>query len=66
MNKYSMRVLNNHLTSFIIRFLEDYSTYIVVVNLGLRHEIVNLTSLYPNLEDSMEIIVASSNAVYTT
>ena len=56
--------LNNDRVFVLKRFLENYSTYIVVVNLGLRLEIVNLTSLYPNLEDSMEIIVASSNAVY--
>lgn len=39
--------------------------YIIAINLGLREEKVNLTSLFPKLEDSMEIVVASSNAVLT-
>lgn len=52
----------NELT-FFIRSLQAYPTYIIIVNLDLRQETVNLTSLYPNLDDSMEIVVASSNAV---
>ncbi|CAL7951109.1 unnamed protein product [Xylocopa violacea] len=63
---YEFATLNNNRIFILKRFLKNNPTYIVVVNLGLRQERVNLTSLYPDLEDSMEIIVASSNAVYIT
>ncbi|KZC06345.1 PREDICTED: maltase 1-like [Dufourea novaeangliae] len=61
--EYEFQTLNNDRVFILNRFLKGYSMYIVVVNLELRQEIVNLTSLYPNLEDSIEIVVASSNAV---
>ncbi|CAK9813318.1 Maltase 1 [Anthophora quadrimaculata] len=63
---YELATLNNDRIFILKRFLKDNPTYIVVVNLGLLEEKVNLTSLYPNLEDSAKIIVASSNAVHVT
>lgn len=63
---YELATLNNDRVLILKRFFDNYPTYIVIVNLGLRQEKVNLTSLYPNLGDSMEIIVASSNAVHVT
>nr|XP_031833680.1 maltase 2-like [Nomia melanderi] len=62
---YELTTINNDSVFILKRFLENYSTYVVIVNLGLRQETVNLTSTYPNIEDSMEIVVASSNAVVT-
>nr|XP_012150099.1 PREDICTED: maltase A3-like isoform X2 [Megachile rotundata]XP_012150100.1 PREDICTED: maltase A3-like isoform X2 [Megachile rotundata] len=61
--QYEFQTLNNDHVFVLKRFLENSSVYIVVINLGLRQERVNLTSLYPDLEDSMEIAVASSNAI---
>lgn len=54
-----------------IRFLKNYTLdpeelYIIVVNLGLWSEKINLTSVYPNLDETLEIVVASSNAVRNT
>ncbi|XP_017757512.1 PREDICTED: LOW QUALITY PROTEIN: maltase A3-like [Eufriesea mexicana] len=63
---YEFATLNNDRIFLFKRSLQKYPTYIVVINLGLRQETVNLTSLYPNLKDSMEIVVASSNAVHNT
>ncbi|XP_076637595.1 maltase A3 [Colletes latitarsis] len=63
---YELTTLNNDRVLILRRFFEDYPTYLIVINLNLRQEKVNLTSLYPNLEDSMEIVIASSNAVYVT
>ncbi|CAK9822936.1 Maltase 1 [Anthophora retusa] len=63
---YEFATLNDDRIFILRRFLKNYPTYIVVVNLGLQEEKVNLTSLYPNLENSAKIIVASSNAVHIT
>ena len=59
-------IFNKYLILFFIRSLANNPTYIVVINLGLRQETVNLTSVYPNLKDPVEIIIASSNAVNIT
>jgi len=47
------------------RFLKDHpSVYIIVINLGLRQEKIDLASKYPYLKNTLEIVVASSNALY--
>ncbi|XP_043255115.1 maltase 1-like [Colletes gigas] len=63
---YELTTLNNDRVLILKRFFENHPTYVIVINLNLRQEKVNLTSLYPNLEDSMEIVIASSNAVHVT
>nr|XP_033327991.1 maltase A3-like [Megalopta genalis] len=60
---YELATSNNDRVFILKRFLKDYPSYIVVVNLGLLQENVNLTALYPSIEDSMDVVVASSNAV---
>ncbi|XP_053985104.1 maltase 1-like [Hylaeus volcanicus] len=63
---YELATLNNNRVFILKRSFEDYPTYIVIINLGLKLEKINLTLLYPKLEDSVEIIIASSNAVQAT
>ncbi|KAL6424456.1 hypothetical protein ACFW04_009900 [Cataglyphis niger] len=65
---YELTSLNRDHVLVLKRFLENYpdELYIVVVNLGLRQEKINLTSIYPNLDKTLEIVVASSNAVCDT
>ncbi|XP_050589490.1 maltase A3-like isoform X2 [Bombus affinis] len=63
---YEFATLNNDRVFVFKRSLANNPTYIVVINLGLRQETVNLTSVYPNLKDPVEIIIASSNAVNIT
>ncbi|XP_046144817.1 probable maltase isoform X2 [Osmia bicornis bicornis] len=63
---FEFATLNNDHIFVLKRFLKNSPIYVVVINLGLRQERVNLTSLYPNLGDSMEIVVASSNAVHVS
>ncbi|XP_012219493.1 probable maltase [Linepithema humile] len=60
---YKFASLNNDRVLVLKRFLENNPVYIILVNLGLQQEIVNLTSLYPNLEDILKIYAASSNAI---
>ncbi|XP_078034890.1 maltase 2 [Augochlora pura] len=62
---YELATSNNDRVFVLKRFLKNHPTYIVVVNLGLLQENVNLTALYPNIEATMKIVVASSNAVST-
>ncbi|XP_076283372.1 maltase A3 [Lasioglossum baleicum] len=63
---YELATLNNDRVFVLKRFLMGQPLYIVVVNVGLREENVNLRTLYPNIEASMDIVVASSNAVPIT
>ncbi|XP_076657439.1 maltase A3 [Halictus rubicundus] len=63
---YELDTLNNDRVFVLKRFLKGHPSYIVVVNLGLREENVNLTTLYPKIEASMDVVVASSNAVSFT
>lgn len=46
--------------------MENYPVYIIVINLGLRQEKVNLTSICTNLKNTLDIIVTSSNAIRVT
>jgi len=46
--------------------LKNHPVYIIVINLGLRQEEVNLTSIYANSKNTLDIIVASSNAIRFT
>ncbi|XP_025261733.1 probable maltase [Camponotus floridanus] len=65
---YELKSLNNDHVLLLKRFLENYpeELYIIVINLGLRREKINLTSVYPNLDETLEIVVASSNAIRNT
>ncbi|XP_026670847.1 maltase 1-like [Ceratina calcarata] len=64
---YKFAGLNNDRVFVMRRSLANNPIYyIVAVNLELRQETLNLTSLYRNVEDSAEIVVASSNAVNIT
>ncbi|KMQ89399.1 maltase 1-like protein [Lasius niger] len=68
---YEFTSLNNDRVLVLKRFLKNYTLdpeelYIIVVNLGLRSEKINLTSVYPNLDETLEIVVASSNAIRNT
>ncbi|XP_032669434.1 alpha-glucosidase-like [Odontomachus brunneus] len=58
--------LNNDRVLVLRRFLENHPVYIVVINLGIRQEMVNLTSIYPNLKATLDTVVASSNALHVT
>jgi len=50
----------------IIRSLKNHPVYIIVINLGILQEEVNLTSIYANLKNTLDVIVASSNAIRFT
>ncbi|KAK2581726.1 hypothetical protein KPH14_002210 [Odynerus spinipes] len=63
---YELVSTNNNRILILKRSLEDNPVYIVIVNLWIRQEKVNLTSLYPDISNDLEIAVASSNAIYTT
>ncbi|EZA54842.1 alpha-glucosidase isoform X2 [Ooceraea biroi] len=62
---YEFKSLNNNRVLVLKRFLKNHPlAYIIVINLGLRQEQVNLSLIYPYLKDTLEIVVASSNALY--
>lgn len=61
---YELESMNDNRTLIMKRSLEGYPTYLVIVNLWIRKENINLTSLYPDISDDLEIVVASSNAIY--
>ncbi|XP_011699400.1 PREDICTED: maltase A1-like [Wasmannia auropunctata] len=63
---YEFASLNNDRVLVIKRSLKDYPVYIIVINLGLRPEKVNLTSIYANLRNVLNVIVTSSNAIRVT
>ncbi|XP_024887988.1 maltase A3-like [Temnothorax curvispinosus] len=63
---YEFASLNNDRVLVLKRYLENHPVYIVVINLGLRQEEINMTLIYPNLEDTLDVIVASSNAIRVT
>ncbi|XP_072763315.1 alpha-glucosidase [Anoplolepis gracilipes] len=65
---YELTSLNNDHVLVLKRFLENYpeELYIIVINLELRTQKINLTSIYPNLKKTLEIVVASSNAIHNT
>ncbi|KAG7200172.1 hypothetical protein KM043_000607 [Ampulex compressa] len=60
---YDFGTLNDDNVLVLRRFLENHPVYLVIVNLGTEEERVNLTSLYSNLKDTLEIVVSSSDTV---
>ncbi|XP_015172085.1 PREDICTED: maltase A3-like [Polistes dominula] len=63
---YELKSTNNNNVLILKRSLQDHPIYIIIVNLWIHREQINLTSLYPDLNDNLEIVVYSSNAIYTT
>ncbi|EFN81919.1 alpha-glucosidase [Harpegnathos saltator] len=63
---YEFATLNNKRVLVLKRSLENYPAYIVVINLGIRQERVNLTSIYPDLNAVLRTVVESSNALHVT
>ncbi|XP_014609695.1 PREDICTED: maltase A3-like [Polistes canadensis] len=63
---YELKSTNNNNVLILKRSLQDHPIYIIIVNLWIHREQINLTSLYPDINDNLEIIVYSSNAIYTT
>ncbi|XP_011866809.1 PREDICTED: alpha-glucosidase-like [Vollenhovia emeryi] len=63
---YEFANLNNNRVLVLKRSLKNHPVYIVVINLGIRTEEINLTSICANLKDTLDIIVASSNAIGVT
>ncbi|XP_014470844.1 PREDICTED: alpha-glucosidase-like [Dinoponera quadriceps] len=60
---YEFARLNNNRVLALKRFVENHPVYIVVINLGIRQERINLTSIYPNLKATLGTVVVSSNAL---
>ncbi|KAK7602486.1 hypothetical protein V9T40_008075 [Parthenolecanium corni] len=46
------------------RTLEEYNTYVVVLNLGTEYEIINLHGQIPNLRVFLKVLIASENSGY--
>ncbi|KAL2724716.1 maltase A3-like [Vespula maculifrons] len=63
---YELKSTNNNNVLILKRSLQDHPVYIVIVNLWIRQEQINLASLYPDIDDNLEIVIYSSNAIYTT
>ncbi|XP_043493925.1 maltase A3-like [Polistes fuscatus] len=63
---YELKSTNNNNVLILKRSLQDHPIYIIIVNLWIHREQINLTSLYPDINDNLEIVVYSSNAIYTT
>ncbi|KAI4484894.1 hypothetical protein M0802_012987 [Mischocyttarus mexicanus] len=63
---YELQSINNNNVLILKRSLQDHPIYIIIVNLWIHQEQINLESLYPDLDDNLEILVYSSNAIYTT
>ncbi|KAL2718411.1 maltase A3-like [Vespula squamosa] len=63
---YELKSTNNNNILILKRSLQDHPTYIIIVNLWINREQINLASLYPDIDDNLEIVVYSSNAIYTT
>ncbi|KAG5306649.1 MAL1 Maltase, partial [Acromyrmex insinuator] len=63
---YEFASLNNDRVLVLKRSFKNYPVYFIVINLGLRQEKINLTSIHANLENTLNIIVASSNAIRVT
>ncbi|KAK9299698.1 hypothetical protein QLX08_007333 [Tetragonisca angustula] len=63
---YEFATLNNDHVFAFKRYLANNPTYIVVVNLGLRQQTINLKSVFPELEDPVEVVIISSNAAHIT
>lgn len=63
---YELKSINNNNVLILKRSLQDNPIYIIIVNLWIHQEQINLTSLYPDINDNLEIVVYSSNAIYIT
>ncbi|KAG5318955.1 MAL1 Maltase, partial [Pseudoatta argentina] len=63
---YEFASLNNDRVLVLKRSFKNYPVYFIVINLGLRQEKINLTSIHANLQNTLNIIVASSNAIRVT
>ncbi|XP_020290811.1 maltase A3-like [Pseudomyrmex gracilis] len=60
---YELASLNDHRVLVLRRFLKDYYVYITVINFGLRTELIDLTKIYPDLIETLDVVVSSSNAI---
>lgn len=69
MNKFSkipilVSFKSNLLNLDFFRTLEEYNTYVVVLNLGTEYEIINLHGQIPNLRVFLKVLIASENSGY--
>ncbi|XP_033217513.1 maltase A3-like [Belonocnema kinseyi] len=63
---YELKNLNENRVLVLKRFLEDYPTYIVVINLDASNDTLDLTSLYPELEDNFQVVISTDYDINTT
>ncbi|XP_039312826.1 alpha-glucosidase [Solenopsis invicta] len=63
---YEFASLNDEQVLVLKRSLENHPIYIIVINLSLWPQKVNLTSIYANLRDTLDVAVASSIAFRIT
>ncbi|XP_035742844.1 maltase A3-like isoform X2 [Vespa mandarinia] len=63
---YELKSTNNNNVLILKRSLQNHPVYIVIVNLWIHQEQINLASLYPDIDDNLEIVIYSSNSIYTT
>lgn len=62
---YELESENENRILILKRFLEGYPTYIAIINLESFNETVNLTELYPELEDTFEVVISTDPDIDT-
>lgn len=48
------------------RSFYDHPTFFVVINIGIKQEVVDLTKARPTLPDTLKVKVSSQNSGYVT